>query len=453
MDGIGFDAAYTASNSFQTVNTGIKNDDSVYTHAEAECAVYSATIETAAGPALSLDFLNYLRKLPVIWSQDHVQAYFDFLETFGTHFVKSATFGARFGEQSQITTSQWMYLDSMMDVAEAAKASVMSLANMETNVSHEEIVKFQTSTADRKMYSKGAKPSDNMTQWQQQSFANPIPIDLQVRPIHDLFSVEFYGDLLKDFLGAARFWALRSNIQKMFGTYCDALLQKNIVTNCSAPSDQPAFPVCPFYIQVTNQYSAAYQDKGTGAESNLGMYRPEAANGEDFPYYIGDACVDKHDKNPPYPSMVLKKSRTMNNTLLPPIAMVWNWDDAGTGGDHDGGFMTPRCKDGFVALGTVGEQFLHNHDINREQGPPPSLWPNLMCVAAEFAVANGNLSSIWTSHKSGGHYQGSVFMGLPFDTNTPEGTVSSPCFGTSGYPDSFKAPLLDPNIIKLCAIS
>merc|ERR1712070_1122289 len=122
--------------------------------------------------------------------------------------------------------------------------------------------------------------------------------------------------------------------------------------------------------------------------------------------------------------------------------MEFNWNDRGTGGDHDGGFFRPLCPDGYAGLGSVGEQFFSDDDMN----PTPSYWPGLKCIKSKYLVDATFDSLTWADHGSGGSHDGSVFAGLE-DTLDGEQLVG-PCLGFSGYPSKLYWLKLNPELFN-----
>lgn len=180
----------------------------------------------------------------------------------------------------------------------------------------------------------------------------------------------------------------------------------------------------PLKVIPAAEFDQSYVDSGTGAKMNLWMWKPRLAHGQ---FYVGDLCSSKHS---PGASGFIFELGSDKSALVKPLAMNLNWNDRGTGAPHDGGFFTPSCPDGYVALGSVGERFLSD-DIT---SPAVSNWPNLMCVKEKYTEPQTFSSITWADQGSGGHYDGTIFAGA-FDIYDHM-QLSGPCQGSGGHPSS-----------------
>ncbi|CAE7698524.1 unnamed protein product [Symbiodinium sp. CCMP2592] len=121
--------------------------------------------------------------------------------------------------------------------------------------------------------------------------------------------------------------------------------------------------------------------------------------------------------------------------------MVFNWDNHDTDAykGHDWGIFTPKCNEangqrGYVAVGSVGENFLKNWNFTPDDPPEPSNWPNLMCVKEEYTetVSMDKGSWTWGIRKGYSAYSGIAWVGKPY--NTADGVlVNGPCHAKAGW--------------------
>jgi hypothetical protein len=101
FDVSGFDSSFGASVDFARVNNGFSEEDKMYTDCKASCCSYTASIQRYNSPRLSTNFINGVRSLPTTYDQD---AYFKFVDDFGTHYVGRAVMGGVFGIHSSSTS-------------------------------------------------------------------------------------------------------------------------------------------------------------------------------------------------------------------------------------------------------------------------------------------------------------------------------------------------------------
>ena len=102
VSGSGWGAKFSASSDYKHVQQGVSEHRSFFTHADASCCAYTAEIQTYSKPALHADFAGGLASLPKTYNEEKYDA---FLTAFGTHYVRKATMGALFGQQSEVTST------------------------------------------------------------------------------------------------------------------------------------------------------------------------------------------------------------------------------------------------------------------------------------------------------------------------------------------------------------
>jgi hypothetical protein len=361
------------------------------------------------------------------------KAYMDFIEEYGTHFVDSMVMGSMFGQQSKFSSSAWTTMESSgLDISLAARYSgfgATASGSFQTDDEKQKAQQFEQQSSGQSLYSIGAAPpSDNSaTTWMAQVVENPVPISFQLIQIDTLLDDIRYGKVISAKLGSDdKTKTLQANLQKAFTVYCSHLQQLGVVSSCDEPGPAPPFPSLPALkvVEVTS-YSQSYADHGTGSHMDLSMWKPNLDDGQ---FYVGDACMPNYNK-PVFSSIALELGSD-KSALADPISMDFVWNDRSTGGDIDGGYFTPHCPDGYVPLGSVGEQFFKDDDTN----PPPSYWPKLKCVKEAYTEPVTFSSLNWADHGSGGEHDGSIFNGIEGEYSGKQ--LVGPCQGASGYPGS-----------------
>ena len=81
-----------------------RNSSNFFTHSEVSCCAYSAAVQFYDPPELSKDFTNAIDELPENYDKEQ---YMEFIESFGTHYIKQADMGALYGQQSQVSSESW----------------------------------------------------------------------------------------------------------------------------------------------------------------------------------------------------------------------------------------------------------------------------------------------------------------------------------------------------------
>jgi hypothetical protein len=431
VSGGGWGAKFSASTDYQKVSEGASSEQSLYTQAEAICSSYKASFITLGGqgPKLQDSFLAVLAAMPLEYSE---QEYMEFIRAYGTHFVSSTIMGSMYGEQSKFTASAWRKMESSglnIKVAASYSGFVSAAASVATDQQKEKAEQFKTNSTEQVLYSLGSKPpTDGEVQtWMSQVVKDPIPISVQLVQMDILLDDARYGKIIAEKLGSDdKKKVLQANLKKAFDSYCNYLIQQGTIPadeSCEGPGPDPAPPKGPgLKVVPVNDYVESYSDKGTGADTDLSMWKPNLKDGQ---FYGGDACTPNHGE-PNFGSIALEMGSDPS-ALADPIGMVWNWDSYHTGGDKEGGFFTPECPSGYLPLGSVGEQMFSNTNLH----PSPLYWPKLKCVKSNYLVQFFPRSVVWTDRGSGGDHDGSMWAGH-VDTYNGE-QLAGPCIGIKGY--------------------
>ena len=100
----GWGASFSASVDFKTVAKSTKNQSTFLTQSEVSCCAYTATILPHDPPSFTKNFLSSIDSLPPIYDKS---SYREFINDFGTHYIKEANMGALYGQQSSISSESW----------------------------------------------------------------------------------------------------------------------------------------------------------------------------------------------------------------------------------------------------------------------------------------------------------------------------------------------------------
>jgi len=443
----GWGASFSASTDYKHVLEGTSEEHSLFTQAEAVCSAYQAKVMIfgGLGPKLHEAFLAALADLPQDYSEDD---YMDFIDQYGTHYVSSVIMGSMFGQQSKFTSSAWTRMESshlnINAVAGFSCWNVSASASYMSDEQKKQAEEFSQESTEQLLYSIGAAPpGDNQpSTWMSQVKDNPVPISLTLRQLDSLLDPSKCGQVIAERLGgAAKTKAVQANMRKALAAYCQILRAQGKVHSCDAPSPDPPFPTLPgLKVVEVSDFSQSYADHGTGSHMDLSMWKPRVGDGQ---FYAGDACMPNYGQ-PNYKAYALIIGSDPT-ALADPVGMHFRWNDRGTGGRNDGGFYTPACPSGYVALGSVGEQFFGD-DIT---SPPPTWWPRLKCVKEEYTERVTFDHLTWADHGSWGHYDGSLFAGIQDTFNGQQ--LSGPCQGASGYPGSASGYKLKPLSLHIVA--
>ena len=100
----GWGASFSASVDYKTVSTSTKNESTFVTQSDVSCCAYVTSILHYDPPPLTKNFLTGVNSLPTNYEKS---TYREFINNFGTHYIKDATMGALYGQQSFISSESW----------------------------------------------------------------------------------------------------------------------------------------------------------------------------------------------------------------------------------------------------------------------------------------------------------------------------------------------------------
>jgi len=136
----------------------------------------------------SENFEAGLRSLPAEFGDG--EAYFDFLDTFGTHYVTSMAFGSRFGFTSFFTEEAWHKVQKtgvQVDVAASYEGLVKAGGSVDTSSKKQAQQAFDESQQGYKMISLGAQPvRGDPIAWAQQVVEEPMPVTYELSRLCDV---------------------------------------------------------------------------------------------------------------------------------------------------------------------------------------------------------------------------------------------------------------------------
>ncbi|WP_224369081.1 Vps62-related protein [Hyalangium versicolor] len=137
-------------------------------------------------------------------------------------------------------------------------------------------------------------------------------------------------------------------------------------------------------VQAVTSFNFVYDDRGTGANSDVSVWRP---NLSPYPGYfsLGDIAMPGHGGAPRMTFVVSGEG----NVLARPVDYNWIWSDSGSGGDFDVSFWDPVAPAGYTCLGSVA---------NLGYGKPSK--DLIRCVRSEY-VLPANSGWVWNDSGSG----------------------------------------------------
>lgn len=170
-------------------------------------------------------------------------------------------------------------------------------------------------------------------------------------------------------------------------------------------------------VKPTSRFSWIYDDHGTGAKSDISVWRPDLSQSPGF-FSLGDVAMPKRGQAPATTFVV----RGEGDLLARPSNYNRTWSDSGSGGTHDASFWEPVAPAGYTCLGHVA--------VLGYSKPSTDL---IRCVRSEYVLA-ANPAWVWDDSGSGAKEDIGVWQAVARDhRGLPVSTfISRPSHGDTG---------------------
>eukprot|EP00112_Aurelia_sp_Birch-Aquarium-sp1_P022745 Seg652.2 transcript_id=Seg652.2/GoldUCD/mRNA.D3Y31 product="hypothetical protein" protein_id=Seg652.2/GoldUCD/D3Y31 len=250
VSGGGFWVEFSASTEFKHMSSVVSSRQFVYVNSQARCDYYLSTLDVVQPPPLDPSFIIIAK---AIQTQKDV---FDFLDLYGTHFLKQVTFGARFVFEDKMKTSDFQTMEqNSVDVkASASYAGLMRIGGS-AHLSYDERVKATEyrKYVETSVVSVGAVPSPNGGHlvWASKVKENPIPTKYKLAEIDDLFTANYMEGTGIDYTTISQL------IKSSKSAYCNNLQTKGELETCHANGIQNVVTFKEWYISG-NSYRIIY---------------------------------------------------------------------------------------------------------------------------------------------------------------------------------------------------
>ncbi|XP_060582372.1 uncharacterized protein LOC132738788 [Ruditapes philippinarum] len=234
VTGGGFGVAFSASAGYKQVSADLASSESLYIISTAHCNYYISKFKKENPPPFSQMFYDWIYKLNSSTDNDVV---FDFFDTFGTHFAKEVSFGARYSYQHKMKSSMFKS-KSENGINVAAQASYSGLFSVSggfslTSEQRREASDFSKSV-ETKTITVGAAPpanGDAMT-WASTVQNNPVPSQYKLEPIENLFHERYMGNLV------INYQTIASKLESLKMKYYNTLIAKRYQTEVENQSNR-----------------------------------------------------------------------------------------------------------------------------------------------------------------------------------------------------------------------
>lgn len=213
-------ARFSASEGYKKVRQGTTSYRRIYASARARCIEYRLSLNYRNVPVgVTNVFKRVVNSLPLVRSDN---AYHTFINTYGTHFTTSVTFGAKMVIRSEFEeTALSRMQQNDISIRAAAQASFMYFArggaNVETSIQRRRRETFEgVRKSSSKAYLGTHPPRDGRVDiWANSTLNSPFPVKYQLAPLTALFTAKFFPDMPSNNLTTRR-----SMLTAAYDTYC-----------------------------------------------------------------------------------------------------------------------------------------------------------------------------------------------------------------------------------------
>ena len=193
VEGGGFGFSFSASASYQKKTSEMSSGEYVYIISKAQCTSYFSEIDLLSLPPFDEGFQSFATKLETSTADQDVS---DFIETYGTHYLESVTFGSSYTQEHRMKSTDYKTMSSQK-FGVTARASYSGLFSAGGGFSLDSEQQAAASEFNKKVETStvtvGSAPPSNgdaMT-WASVVKESLVPIKYKLRPIADLFTAKF----------------------------------------------------------------------------------------------------------------------------------------------------------------------------------------------------------------------------------------------------------------------
>lgn len=197
VSGGGWGAEFSASAQYKQKSNSVQSKESVYINSVAKCDYYLSIMDDMRPPPLDKSFIM---KAKTLKTNDDV---FKFFEYYGTHYLKTVTFGARLIFESKMKKSDYSSMKSKsVNVAISGSYSgivrVSGKASLNTD-EQSQASNFRQKTETKTISVGAAPPADGKTEtWASEVKETPVPTKYKMASIEELFTKKFMGDFMNN---------------------------------------------------------------------------------------------------------------------------------------------------------------------------------------------------------------------------------------------------------------
>ncbi|XP_060569961.1 uncharacterized protein LOC132728328 [Ruditapes philippinarum] len=222
--------SFSASIGYKQTSSKLSSGATVYVFSTVKCKYYFSKLVQEEAPQFDEAFLNLLNKLDE--ADLDIQLYFKLFDTYGTHFVKEVTFGARYTFEHKMSSKYYNQLKrrnvNVNILSDYVGAKRLSLDASLSTTLQRYAPEFEENV-ETKVIPVGIAPAENGTalSWALEVQSNPIPTEYKLSSIEDLFTDTFMENM------TINYQKMRGHIIGLKYQYCSFLQEAGKVESCA----------------------------------------------------------------------------------------------------------------------------------------------------------------------------------------------------------------------------
>jgi len=219
VSGGGWGASFSASSEYKEKSSAMSASESIFIHSKAVCNYYFAKLNEQSPPALSSDFVNFVKNINTV---NDTHKLFDY---YGTHFNTYTLFGARFIYEFKMSQKTFKE-ESSKGISVSVEASYSGAYSLSggfgMSSSNSQAAQSFLAKVVKKTISTGAPPpaNGNTMTWASTVKDTPIPVEYKLESIEHLFTERYMNGV------DINYGRIKSLIESGKKSYCASLKAK-----------------------------------------------------------------------------------------------------------------------------------------------------------------------------------------------------------------------------------
>ena len=228
--------AFSANSEYKKKRRSLSEHKNVFVKTENTCTVYEVVLEQNKPPKFTDGFLRAAKRLE---NAGDTTAYFNFVNDYGTHYLRRAHMGARYAVESEVDQEKREeFSHDGFNLHLGAKLDFLSFFKIESNTDTQRNTTtketFQRLRKENSILTYGSpipKDGDAIT-WANEVRKDPLPIRYTLSKITNLFDERFMENLETPL----NYVEIKKQLTSYLDSYCENEKQNLGISKCSPPN-------------------------------------------------------------------------------------------------------------------------------------------------------------------------------------------------------------------------